>query len=88
MRIAISHRCNVVIAGYVPERPKRIETAWNETYNHRKYIRLRYTRAVWVWNLVSDIKGGTQTEGVWEQGAEETIWSEEGWSDRRLEKTA
>jgi hypothetical protein len=28
---------------------------------------------VWVWNLVSDIEGGTQTEGVWEQDAEEYI---------------
>jgi hypothetical protein len=28
--------------------------------------------------LVSDIKGGTQTEGVWEQGAEEDIWTEKG----------
>jgi hypothetical protein len=28
--------------------------------------------------LVSDIKGGTQTEGVCEQGAEEDIWTEEG----------
>jgi hypothetical protein len=38
---------------------------------------------VWVWNLVSDIKGGTQTEGV-----EENIWTEERWSEGRLEKTA
>jgi hypothetical protein len=43
---------------------------------------------LWVWNSVSDIKGGTQTEGVWEQGAEENIWTEEGWSDRRLKRTA
>jgi hypothetical protein len=39
-------------------------------------------------NLVSDIKGGTQTEGVWEQGAEENIWTGERWSDSRSEKTA
>jgi hypothetical protein len=38
--------------------------------------------------MVSDIKIGIQTEGVLEQGAEENIWTEEGWSDRRLEKTA
>jgi hypothetical protein len=38
--------------------------------------------------LVTDIKGGTFTEGVWEQGAEENIWTEERRSDRRLEKTA
>jgi hypothetical protein len=30
----------------------------------------------------------TQTEGVWEQGAQKNIWTEERWSDRRLEKTA
>jgi hypothetical protein len=29
--------------------------------------------SVWVWNLVSDIKGGTQTGGVWEQGVEDNI---------------
>jgi hypothetical protein len=44
--------------------------------------------SVRVWNLVSDIKGGTLTEGVWEQGAEEDIWTEEGWSDGRMEETA
>jgi hypothetical protein len=26
--------------------------------------------------LDSDIKGGTQAEGVWEQGAEEDIWTD------------
>jgi len=30
---------------------------------------------VWVWNLVADIEGGTQAEGVWEQGVEESIWT-------------
>jgi hypothetical protein len=29
--------------------------------------------SVWVWNLVAHIKGETQTEGVWKQGAEENI---------------
>jgi hypothetical protein len=29
--------------------------------------------SVWFWNLVYDSKGLTQTEGVWEQGAEENI---------------
>jgi hypothetical protein len=28
-------------------------------------------------NLVSDIKGGISTEGIWEEGAEEDIWTEE-----------
>jgi hypothetical protein len=26
--------------------------------------------------------------GVWEQGAEEDIWTEKGWDDGRVEKTA
>jgi hypothetical protein len=39
--------------------------------------------SVWVWNLVSDINGEAQTEGVWEQRAEDTIWTEESWSDGR-----
>jgi hypothetical protein len=30
--------------------------------------------SLWVWNLVSDIKGGTQTQGV-----EGNIWTEERW---------
>jgi hypothetical protein len=39
-------------------------------------------------DLVSDIKGRTQTEGVWLQGAEGNIWTEEGWNNRRSENTA
>ena len=30
---------------------------------------------VWVWNLVADIAGGKEAEGVWEQGVEESIWT-------------
>jgi hypothetical protein len=41
-----------------------------------------------VLNLVSDIKGGTLTEGFWEQSAEENILTEEGCSDIRVEKNA
>jgi hypothetical protein len=40
-----------------------------------------------MWNMFSDIKR-TYTEGIEEQGAEENIWTEGGWSDRSLEKTA
>jgi hypothetical protein len=32
---------------------------------------------VWVCNLVSDIKERMYTEGIWEQGAVENIWTEE-----------
>jgi hypothetical protein len=38
--------------------------------------------------MVSDSKGGTKTEGIWEQGAKENIWIEEGRSDGMVEKTA
>jgi len=30
---------------------------------------------VWVWNLVVDIAGGKEAEGVWEHGVEENIWT-------------
>jgi hypothetical protein len=43
---------------------------------------------VWVLNLVADIKGETQTEGIREQGAEEINWADEGWSERKLKKIA
>jgi len=32
-------------------------------------------RLYWVWNLVTDIEGGTWAEGVREQGVEESIWA-------------
>jgi hypothetical protein len=37
--------------------------------------------------LSLDNKSGTKTKGIWEQGAEENIWTEKKWSDRKLEKT-
>ena len=30
---------------------------------------------VWLWNLVADIEGGKEAEGVWEYGVEENIWT-------------
>jgi hypothetical protein len=39
-----------------------------------------------VLNLASDIKGRTQTEGVWEQGVEENIWTDEGRYNGMLEE--
>ena len=30
---------------------------------------------VWVWDLVADIARGKETEGVWEHGVEENIWT-------------
>jgi hypothetical protein len=47
----------------------------------RKYYNIQGYRfvcsSVWVWKLVSDIKGWTNTEGVLEQGAEEDIRTDE-----------
>ena len=39
---------------------------------------------VWVWNLVVDIAGGKEAEGVWEHGVEENIWTEVTGEWRRL----
>jgi hypothetical protein len=40
------------------------------------------------WNLVSDIKKRTQTEGVWEQGAEENIGTQGELNNRRMDNIA
>jgi hypothetical protein len=65
----------------------RSATVTNEIIIKYKYIILR---AVWYGyeTCVSDVKGGTQTEDVWEQVAGGSIWTEQGSSDRRFEKTA
>ena len=31
--------------------------------------------SLWVWNLVADIAGGKEAEGIGEQGVEENIWT-------------
>jgi len=43
---------------------------------------------VWVWNLVADIAGGEEAEGVWEYDVEENIWTEEGRVNGGMEETA
>ena len=42
----------------------------------------------WVWNLVADIAGGKEVEGVWQHGVEENIWTYEGWGNGGMEETA
>ena len=37
---------------------------------------------MWVWNLVSHIKGEKKVEGVREQSAREDIWAKGGGSNR------
>jgi hypothetical protein len=32
--------------------------------------------------------GEKQTEDIWDQGADENTWTEEGWNNERLENTA
>jgi len=41
-----------------------------------------------VWNLVADIAGGKEAEGVWEYGVEENIWTEEGQGNGGMEEIA
>jgi hypothetical protein len=59
-------------------------------YTHMKHLNItidsRICCFVWVWNLVSYLKRTKQTEGVWEQGAVGSIWTQEGWSDTRLKE--
>ena len=39
-------------------------------------------------SLVADIAGGKEAESVWEHGAEENIWTEEGRGNGGMEETA
>jgi hypothetical protein len=72
-----------------------LATIRSRTFVYSSSVRKNYTAQnynfacgfVWVRNLVAAIKGGTETEGVWEHGAE-NIWAEEIWSDWGLETTA
>jgi hypothetical protein len=43
---------------------------------------------VWVRNSVPDIKKGTLTDSARKKGAEGNIWTEKGYCDKRLKKTA
>ena len=43
---------------------------------------------VWVWNLLVDIAGGKEAEGVWEYGVEENIWTWEGRGNGGMEEIA
>jgi len=43
---------------------------------------------VWVWNLVVDIAGGKEAEGVWEHGVEENILTYEGRGNGGMEEIA
>jgi hypothetical protein len=46
--------------------------SWSISVSDLKFKTVKI-RSVWVRNLVSDIKGRTQTEDVWEKIAEENI---------------
>ena len=38
--------------------------------------------------LVTDIAGGKEAKGVWEHGAEETIWTQQRQGNGGIEETA
>ena len=42
--------------------------------------------AIWLWNVVYYIKGGTQAKGTWKQDPGVNIWAQEGW-EWGVEKT-
>jgi hypothetical protein len=72
---------------------RSVQNLWSSCLLSRNIKDYNHTKSsftccsVWVWNLVSQTEGRTQTESAWEQGAEENIWTQDGFSDRRLEKT-
>ena len=41
-----------------------------------------------MWNLVADIAGGKEADGVWEHGVEENISTEEGRGNGGMEEIA
>jgi len=49
-----------------------------KVYNILKLLSSALGCFVWVWNLVVDIAGRKEAEGVWEHGVEENIWTYEG----------
>ena len=60
---------------------KNLKIRYIYNYNFAYYF-------MWVWNLVADIEGGKEAEGVWEYGVDENIWSWEGRGNGRMEEIA
>ena len=49
--------------------------AANQKFKDQDIYNYNFACFVWVWNLVADIAGGKEAEGVWEHGVEENIWN-------------
>jgi hypothetical protein len=64
--------------------PSVFTPAFKELKNYNIEDYNFYYGCAYMWNMVSE----KWTEGVWEQGAEDNNWTEEGWSDGWVEKTA
>jgi len=47
-----------------------------------------YTTISTIWSLVADTEGGKESEGVWEYGVEENIWTLKGRDNGGMEATA
>jgi len=47
----------------------------NKVIKIKIYRTINLPLIVWVWNLILDIAGGKEAEGVWEHGVEENIWT-------------
>ena len=44
-----------------------------------KTINIASCAAIWLWNMVSYIKGEMQAKSIWEQDPQVNIWAQEGW---------
>jgi hypothetical protein len=73
------HLNRELLSGDAAEQNKTGLTVW---------WRLTGCSFVGAFHLVSDITERTQTEGIWKHSNDRNIWTEVGWYNKRLEKTA
>ena len=47
-------------------------------------LEYEFLASVWLLNMVSYIKGGTEAKGIWKQDPEASIWAQEGFTMRNF----
>ena len=59
----------------LPSTPTLVQYYTGKLYN----IFMIASCTIWMWNMVSYIKGGTQIKGIWKQDPIANIWAQKGW---------